>query len=40
MQAAYRDEMITRHGEDYDWRHESVDADAIHASGGGKAHGR
>ena len=28
------------HGEEFDWRKEPVDPEAVHASGGGKAHGR
>ncbi|KAG2583405.1 hypothetical protein PVAP13_6KG201618 [Panicum virgatum] len=36
---AYRDEMIRRHGPDCDWRHMPIDAQAVHASSGGKAHG-
>jgi len=37
---AYKDEMIRRHGADCDWRNMEIDAEAVHASGGGKAHGR
>ena len=40
VQGAYRDEMIRRHGPDCDWRHMPIDAQAVHASSGGKAHGR
>lgn len=38
--AAYGEEMVRRHGPDYDWRHEPVDPSVVYASGGGKAHGR
>lgn len=40
VQDAYRDEMIKRHGPDCDWRNMEIDAEAVHASGGGKSHGR
>ncbi|XP_035820959.1 uncharacterized protein [Zea mays] len=38
--AAYAEEMKDRHGEDCDWRTMPIDAQAVHKSGGGKAHGR
>jgi len=31
--------MIRRHGENFDWRKGPIDPEALHASGGGKAHG-
>jgi hypothetical protein len=40
LQAAYGSEMVRRHGEDVDWRHAPIDPTAVHASGGGKQHGR
>jgi len=40
VQGVYRDEMIRRHGPDCDWRHMPIDAQAVHASSGGKSHGR
>jgi len=36
----YGQEMIRRHGENFDWRKGPIDPEALHASGGGKAHGR
>jgi hypothetical protein len=36
----YCDEMVARHGEEYDWRRSDVDVDALYSSGGGKKHGR
>jgi hypothetical protein len=35
----YGDEMVARHGEEYDWRSD-VDVGALYSSGGGKKHGR
>jgi len=35
----YGQEMIRRHGENFDWRKGPIDPEALHASGGGKAHG-
>jgi hypothetical protein len=32
--------MVTRHGEEYDWRTSDVDVGALYSSGGGKKHGR
>lgn len=40
VQAAYKEEMFRRHGADCDWQNMPIDAGAVHASGGGKAHGR
>ena len=40
VQATYGEEMVRRHGPDFDWRHEPVDPSVVYASGGGKAHGR
>ncbi|WVZ79944.1 hypothetical protein U9M48_027466 [Paspalum notatum var. saurae] len=37
---AYGEEMTLRHGPDFDWRQAEVDAEALHASGGGRRHGR
>ncbi|WVZ54194.1 hypothetical protein U9M48_005031 [Paspalum notatum var. saurae] len=37
---AYGEEMTQRHGPDVDWRHAEVDPEALHASGGGRRHGR
>ncbi|WVZ71164.1 hypothetical protein U9M48_019783 [Paspalum notatum var. saurae] len=37
---AYGEEMTQRHGPDFDWRQAEVDAEALHASGGGRRHGR
>jgi hypothetical protein len=36
----YGDEMVARHGEEYDWRRSDVDVGALYSSGGGKKHGR
>jgi hypothetical protein len=36
----YGDEMVARHGEEYDWRGSDVDIGALYSSGGGKKHGR
>ena len=33
-------EMVRRYGENFDWRKGPIDPEALHASGGGKAHGR
>ncbi|PVH33774.1 hypothetical protein PAHAL_8G062400 [Panicum hallii] len=38
--ARYGDEMVARHGEEYDWRRSDVDVGALYSSGGGKKHGR
>jgi hypothetical protein len=35
----YGDEMVARHGEEYDWRRSDVDVGALYSSGGGKKHG-
>jgi hypothetical protein len=40
VEAAFGEEMVCRHGPDFDWRHEPVDPSVVYASGGGKAHGR
>lgn len=40
LQEKYKDEVIKRHGEDFDWQNEPIDGQAVYASGGGKAHGR
>lgn len=40
LQAQYGQEMVRRHGEEYDWRKEPIDPMAVYASGGGKSHGR
>ena len=40
VQAAYKEEMFRRHGADCDWQNMPIDGEAVHASGGGKAHGR
>jgi hypothetical protein len=40
VKVAYGEEMVHRHGHDFDWRHEPVDPSVVYASGGGKAHGR
>lgn len=32
--------MVPHHALNFDWRHESFDDVAVHASSGGKAHGR
>jgi hypothetical protein len=40
LQNAYGEEMIRRHGPDCDWMNKEIDAEAVHASGGGKSHGR
>ena len=32
--------MIQRHGPDFDWKNSEVDPEALHASGGGRRHGR
>ncbi|WVZ97106.1 hypothetical protein U9M48_042663 [Paspalum notatum var. saurae] len=37
---AYGEEMTQRHGPDFDWRQAEIDAEALHASGGGRRHGR
>ncbi|WVZ66989.1 hypothetical protein U9M48_016136 [Paspalum notatum var. saurae] len=37
---AYGEEMTQHHGPDVDWRHAEVDPEALHASGGGRRHGR
>jgi len=37
---AYGQEMISRHGENFNWRSEPIDPDVVYATGGGKAHGR
>lgn len=36
----YGQEMIRRHGDEYDWRNAHVDPSAVYAGGGGKPHGR
>jgi hypothetical protein len=36
----YDDEMMARHGEEYDWRRSNVDVGALYSSGEGKKHGR
>ena len=40
LQESYKQEMIRKHGEEFDWRNAPIDAAAVHASGGGKPHGR
>jgi hypothetical protein len=37
---AYGEEMVQRHGLDFDWRHELVDPTMVYASVGGNAHER
>jgi hypothetical protein len=32
--------MIQRHGQDYDWRSQPIDPQAVYASAGGQAHGQ
>jgi hypothetical protein len=36
----YKDEVIKKHGEGFDWENETIDGQAVYASGGRKAHGR
>jgi hypothetical protein len=36
----YGDEMVARHGEEYDWRRSDVDVGALYSSGEGKKHNR
>jgi hypothetical protein len=36
----YGDEMVARHGEEYDWRRSDEDIGALYSSGGGKKYGR
>jgi hypothetical protein len=36
----YGDEIVARHGEEYDWRRSDVDAAALYSSCGGKKYGR
>jgi hypothetical protein len=36
----YGDEMVARHGEEYDWRRSDVDVGALYSSVGGKKYGR
>ena len=40
LQASYGQEMVQRHGQEYDWRSQPIDPQAAYASGGGQAHGR
>ena len=40
LQASYGQEMVQRHGEEYDWRSQPIDPQAAYASAGGQAHGR
>jgi hypothetical protein len=40
LQAAYGQEMIAQHGEDFDWQAAPIDAMEVYNSGGGKPHGR
>jgi hypothetical protein len=37
--ASYGQEMVQRHGQEYDWRSQSIDPQAAYASAGGQAHG-
>jgi hypothetical protein len=36
----YGDEMVARHGEEYNWRWSDVDVGALYSSGGGKKRDR
>jgi hypothetical protein len=40
LQASYGQEMVQRHGQEYDWRSQPIDPQAAYASAGGQAHGR
>jgi hypothetical protein len=40
LQASYGQEMVQRHGQEYDWRSQAIDPQAANASAGGQAHGR
>jgi hypothetical protein len=39
LQEKYKDKVVKRHGEGFDWQNEPIDSRAIYASGGEKAHG-
>ena len=40
VRAAYKEEMFRRYGANCDWHNMPIDGEAVHMSGGGKAHGR
>ncbi|WVZ62978.1 hypothetical protein U9M48_012664 [Paspalum notatum var. saurae] len=40
LQKEYRNEMSRHHSEEYDWRKEPIDSQALYDSSGGKSHGR
>ncbi|KAG2561705.1 hypothetical protein PVAP13_8KG202503 [Panicum virgatum] len=39
LEEQYGQEMVRRHGENFEWRKGPIDPEALHASGGGKEHG-
>jgi hypothetical protein len=38
LQEKYKNKMIKRHGEGFNWQNESIDGHAVYASGGEKVH--
>jgi len=40
VQAKYKENVIQRHGPEFDWRAAAPDVEAIYKAGGGLCHGR
>jgi hypothetical protein len=40
LQEKYKEEVVKKHGEDFNYEEEPIDDRVVYDSGGGKAHGR
>jgi hypothetical protein len=40
LQKKYKEEVVKKHGEDFNYEEEPIDGRAVYDSGGGKTHGR
>jgi hypothetical protein len=39
LQEKYKEEVVKKHGEDFNYEEEPIDGQAVYDSGGGNAHG-
>jgi hypothetical protein len=40
LREKYKEEVVKKHGEDFNYEEEPIDDQVVYDSGGGKAHGR